>query len=162
MAILLTLQGPDVGRKYPLEGAATILGRQADATICLPAKAVSRLVEQLRQHPVKPSTGADRVGLYLIDVTIGDVTLVADQPEPGLTQCGSPMWSNDGKRIIYDATPGTQWNLTHLKAIELAQGHLMVTDLGLGNCPTFCPTGDRSRATTCRLRIASSRMLPEN
>jgi serine phosphatase RsbU (regulator of sigma subunit) len=47
MAILLTLQGPDVGRKYPLEGSATVLGRQADATICLPAKAVSRQHAQI-------------------------------------------------------------------------------------------------------------------
>jgi sigma-B regulation protein RsbU (phosphoserine phosphatase) len=42
MAILITLQGPDAGRKYPLETAATILGRQFDSTICLSGKAVSR------------------------------------------------------------------------------------------------------------------------
>src|SRR5207253_1157428 len=65
-----------------------------------PAKAVSRLVEQLRRHPVKPTTAADRIGLHLIDVTSGEVTLIADQPDPGLTQCGSPMWSNDGWRIV--------------------------------------------------------------
>ena len=46
-------------------------------------KAVSRLVEQLRQHPVKPSTAAKRLGLYMIDVENGDVTLIADQPDPG-------------------------------------------------------------------------------
>jgi serine phosphatase RsbU (regulator of sigma subunit) len=42
MAILLIVQGPDAGRKYPLDGPVTILGRQVDCTICLPAKAVSR------------------------------------------------------------------------------------------------------------------------
>jgi serine phosphatase RsbU (regulator of sigma subunit) len=42
MAILITLQGPDAGRKYPLEAAATILGRQFDSAICLSGKAVSR------------------------------------------------------------------------------------------------------------------------
>jgi serine phosphatase RsbU (regulator of sigma subunit) len=47
MAILITLQGPDAGRKYPLEGSATVLGRQADCTICLPAKAVSRQHAQI-------------------------------------------------------------------------------------------------------------------
>jgi len=41
MAILITLQGPDAGRTYPLESAA-ILGRQFDSTICLSGKAVSR------------------------------------------------------------------------------------------------------------------------
>src|SRR5262249_46596263 len=47
MGILITLQGPDAGRKYPLEGCATVLGRQADCTICLPAKAVSRQHAQI-------------------------------------------------------------------------------------------------------------------
>ena len=108
-----------------------------------PAKAVGQLVEQLRRHPPKPTTGADRIGLYMIDVTNGDLTLIADQPDPGFTQCGSPTWSNDGRRILYDATPGTQFNLTHLKAVELAERRLVVTDLGPGNCPTFSPAGDR-------------------
>ncbi|HYT95383.1 MAG TPA: SpoIIE family protein phosphatase [Gemmataceae bacterium] len=49
MAILLTLQGPEVGHRYPLEGAITVLGRQADATICLSAKAVSRHHAQIVQ-----------------------------------------------------------------------------------------------------------------
>jgi serine phosphatase RsbU (regulator of sigma subunit) len=42
MAILITLQGPDAGRKYTLDTSPTILGRQADCSLCLPAKAVSR------------------------------------------------------------------------------------------------------------------------
>jgi serine phosphatase RsbU (regulator of sigma subunit) len=49
MAILITLQGPEAGRKYPLEGNSTVLGRQADSTICLPAKAVSRQHAQIVQ-----------------------------------------------------------------------------------------------------------------
>jgi phosphoserine phosphatase RsbU/P len=42
MAVLLVAQGPDAGHRYPLEGEVTILGRQSDCAICLPAKAVSR------------------------------------------------------------------------------------------------------------------------
>jgi serine phosphatase RsbU (regulator of sigma subunit) len=49
MGILITLQGPDAGRKYPLEGSATVLGRQADCAICLPAKAVSRQHAKIAQ-----------------------------------------------------------------------------------------------------------------
>ena len=49
MAILITLQGPDAGRKHSLEGNTTVLGRQADCTICLPAKAVSRQHAQIVQ-----------------------------------------------------------------------------------------------------------------
>ena len=108
-----------------------------------PTKAVSRLVEQLRRHPVVPSTGANRLALYLIDVENGDATLIADQPDPGLIRCGSPEWSHDGRRIIYDAMPVNEFSLTHLKVIELANGRLELTDLGLGNCPTFSPTDDR-------------------
>jgi Tol biopolymer transport system component len=33
--------------------------------------------------------------------------------------------------------------LTHLKVIELAQGRVTMSDLGLGNCPTFSPSDDR-------------------
>ena len=43
-----------------------------------------------------------------MDVTNGEVTLIADQPAPGLTQCGSPVWSHDGRRILFDATPGNR------------------------------------------------------
>ena len=49
MAILITLQGPDAGRKYPLEGPHAVLGRQADCTVCLPPKAVSRQHAQITQ-----------------------------------------------------------------------------------------------------------------
>jgi serine phosphatase RsbU (regulator of sigma subunit)/pSer/pThr/pTyr-binding forkhead associated (FHA) protein len=42
MAILVSLQGPDPGQKYSLDRPCAVLGRQADSTICLPAKAVSR------------------------------------------------------------------------------------------------------------------------
>jgi hypothetical protein len=106
------------------------------------AEAVNRLVAQLTRHPAQPSKGADRLGLYLMDVTKAEVTLIADEPDPGLSQCGSPAWSNDGK-IFFDATPGTQWNLTRLKVIDLVDGRLKVTDLGPGNCPSPSPSGDR-------------------
>lgn len=42
MAILITLQGPEPGKKYQLTEPYSILGRQLDSTVCLVAKAVSR------------------------------------------------------------------------------------------------------------------------
>jgi serine phosphatase RsbU (regulator of sigma subunit)/pSer/pThr/pTyr-binding forkhead associated (FHA) protein len=42
MAILLTLKGPNAGHQFPLDSATTVLGRQADSTICLESQAVSR------------------------------------------------------------------------------------------------------------------------
>ena len=53
------------------------------------AQAVARLVEQLRRHPVQPKAAPDRHALYMIDLANGEVTLVADQPGPNLTHCGS-------------------------------------------------------------------------
>src|SRR6187399_3152371 len=42
MAVLLTLKGPNAGRRFPLERATLELGRQANASICLESQAVSR------------------------------------------------------------------------------------------------------------------------
>jgi serine phosphatase RsbU (regulator of sigma subunit) len=47
MAILVILQGPDVGRKFPLPPGVTVIGRQLDSPICLPPKAVSRQHAQI-------------------------------------------------------------------------------------------------------------------
>jgi RNA polymerase sigma factor (sigma-70 family) len=124
--------------------AATAAAEQfADVLEGQPAQAVARLVEQLKRHPVEPKPAPYRVGLYMMDVSNGKVTLIADQPSPGLTQSGSPVWSHVGRRILYDATPGTQWSLTRLQSIDLREGQLTVTDLGAGNCPAFSPADDR-------------------
>ena len=108
-----------------------------------PAQAVARLVAQLTRHPVEPNEATDRSALYLLDLTSGVETLIADQPDPGLTHCGSPVWSHDGRRILFDATPGTQWDLTHIKSIDLSDGRLTMTDLGPGNCASLSRADDR-------------------
>ncbi len=106
--------------------------------------AVSELVEQLRRHPPQPSKMADRVaGLYMIEVNTGQVTLVADQPDADTRYCGSASWSNDGKRILFDAMRPDAVQRAHMKSIEVFEGQLKMTDLGVGNCPTFSPVGDR-------------------
>jgi len=106
--------------------------------------AVDQLVEQLRRHPAQPTKAADRVaGLYMIDVSTSEVTLIADEPDPGITFCGSASWSNDGKRILFDAMRPERVQRARLKAIELVGGQLTVTDLGVGNCPNSSPAGGR-------------------
>src|SRR5262249_3184346 len=42
MASLLTTKGPNAGRRFPLDGSATIIGRQPDAGVYLESLAVSR------------------------------------------------------------------------------------------------------------------------
>ena len=109
-----------------------------------PVAAVSQLVEQLRRHPPQPSKAADRVaGLYMIEISTGEVTLVAEKPDAESTLCGSPAWSNDGKRILFDAGRPQQVQRARLRSIELAAGELKMSDLGVGNCPTWSPAGDQ-------------------
>ncbi len=109
--------------------------------------AVNQLVEQLRRHPAEPSKAADRVaGLYMIEVATWSWpgTLIADRlSDPGNTFCGSPTWSNDGKRIVFDAMRTEEVQRAKLKSIEVLAGKLTVTDLGVGNCPTSSPGSDR-------------------
>jgi Tol biopolymer transport system component len=138
---LVRAQGPQAA---PAEAAAG--GRKAGDDA--PAKAVARLVEQLRRHPARPSATAGQVGLYLIAAEGGAATLIANEPDPRVNQCGSPSWSHDGRRIVFDATPGivvgnADFTRSHLKSIELDGDRLSVKDLGPGNCPDFSPADDR-------------------
>jgi Tol biopolymer transport system component len=111
------------------------------------AAAAEDLVEQLRRNPAEPSTAAGRIGLYVIDVASGEVTLAASEPEPGICQCGSGAWSRDGTRIYFDATTGERDEMRHLrtrlKFLEIEGGRPRVTDLGHGNCPSPSPDGDQ-------------------
>src|SRR4051794_16889443 len=111
------------------------------------AEAAGRLVEEIRRNPAQPSTAAGRIGLYVIDVVSGEVTLAASEPEPGICQCGSAAWSRDGKRIYFDATTGDSDPMRHLrtrlKVLDLEGARPRVTDLGHGNCPTPSPAGDQ-------------------
>lgn len=105
--------------------------------------AVDRMTEQIKRGPVHRTPEQDRSSLFLLDVASGEATLITDEPDRGLTYCGSPRWSADGRRILFDATPGTDWRRTRLKLIDLAGDRLKIADLGPGNCPTFSPDGER-------------------
>jgi Tol biopolymer transport system component len=83
------------------------------------------------------------MSLYAMDTQTGKVALVAAEPDPDLDQCGSPSWTRDGRRILYDAQPRNKLEATRLEAIDLDVRGLKTTDLGPGNCPTPSPTGDR-------------------
>ena len=88
------------------------------------AEAAGRLVEQLRRNPATPSMAAGQIGLYVIDTSGGEPTLIASEPEPTYCQCGSSAWSRDGKRIYFDATLGNNDHAsTRIKAIFLENGH---------------------------------------
>jgi RNA polymerase sigma factor (sigma-70 family) len=106
------------------------------------SRVVDHLVGALKQRPPRRSTAPD-LGLFLAGVAEGEVTLITDEPNRGLTYCGSPSWSADGRRILFDATPGQTWNRTRIQMIEVTEGRATLTDLGPGNCPALSPDGKR-------------------
>jgi len=101
---------------------------------------VRQLVEASKTPPPDHDDNA-RLGVYTIDVINSEVKSIAQEPLPGFRHCGSPSWSDDGRRILFDATPGTTWSKTHLFAFGTSGGIRKVTDLGPGNCPTLSPDG---------------------
>jgi WD40 repeat protein len=104
-----------------------------------PDQEARRLAEVLKRYPPRPSQVEDPLRLFLLDREDGSVTLVADEPDPGSNHVGSPRWSHDGKRILYDAMPGTEYERLRLKMIEAGPDGPKLTDLGLGACPAWSP-----------------------
>ena len=92
-----------------------------------------------RQQPQRGQAGGDRNQLYMVDLVAGGTTLIADEPLAGLTWSGSPEWSHDGTRIVFDASPGTDWQHARVVSVEIRDGRPVFTDLSPGNCPTFSP-----------------------
>jgi hypothetical protein len=89
-----------------------------------------------------PAGAADppRLGLFVIEIESGKVQHVAAEPLPGHAYCGSPDWSFDAKRIVFDATPGKEFSKTHIVATDFpGSEQRKFTDLGAGNCPTWSP-----------------------
>ncbi len=104
--------------------------------------AVDEFMKVFRQGPVTTLKGAS-LSLFVMDVEKGTVFSVAEQVSADLNACGSPTWTKDGKRIAFDASPGTEYDRTRIKALEVIDGKLQMKDLGPGNCPSFSPDGKR-------------------
>jgi RNA polymerase sigma factor (sigma-70 family) len=108
------------------------------------ARAVSEFAGVLKHHqPPRSPTDRDRYRVYILDLVDGGTTLIADESVPGLTCSGSPTWSHNGSRIVFDASPGSDWSRTRLMSIEVRDGRPTFTDLGPGNCPTLSPDDRR-------------------
>ena len=86
LSIVLAASGSMKAQEPKVSAAPKATASESRTAQETPAQAVARLVEQLKRHPVQPKAAPDRVGLYLMDLTNGEVTLIADQPAAGLTQ----------------------------------------------------------------------------
>ena len=107
------------------------------------SKAVDGTIESFRQGRAQDTTDTERLALYAINVTTGEVVLVRDNPIGDLTYFGSPSWSADGRRILFDASPGKAFSKTRLKLFSVDQRKAEIKDLGPGNCPSLSPDGKR-------------------
>jgi Tol biopolymer transport system component len=103
------------------------------------ADEADRLAAQLKQHPPRSSRVDDPLRLFLFDRQDRSVTLVADEPDTGSNHVGSPRWSHDGKRILFDSMPGNEYDKLRIKAIERGPDSPRLTDLGPGACPAWSP-----------------------
>ena len=73
----------------------------------------------------------------MMDLVAGGTTLFADVALAGKTFNSSAKWSHDGRRIVFDATPGTDWSQSRIVMLDARDGRPSFTDLGPGNCPNF-------------------------
>jgi len=105
--------------------------------------AVDRTIELIERHPAQRVEEKERLALYVMDVVTGEASLVAEEPAAGLTYCGSPCWSGDGRRILFDASPGMRFAKTRIMAVDATGSDLRLVDVGAGNCPTTSPDGER-------------------
>ena len=90
------------------------------------------------------SVQAQDLALYVFDLQQETATRITAEPLEGLRHCGASDWSPDGKRFLFDATPGTQFNRTKMFVADfpIKEG-AKFTDLGMGNCPNWSPDAKR-------------------
>ncbi|MCA9074524.1 MAG: PD40 domain-containing protein, partial [Planctomycetaceae bacterium] len=99
---------------------------------------VAKVVERVRSFkPVEPEND-NQQDIYIFDVETGKIEVAFDDPT---LELGTPYWSEDGSRILFDATPGRKWNLTQIMMLDASKDDAEVTMLGFGNRPTISPDG---------------------
>lgn len=107
------------------------------------AAAVERLAEGLKGGGLIRPAGSDRFRLFVADVETGESAPIVDEPEKGRTRCGSPCWSPDGRRIVFDAIPLDLRQLSRIEALGLVGGEPRIADVGPGRFPNISPDGGR-------------------
>ncbi|MEZ6120751.1 MAG: hypothetical protein R3C28_29820 [Pirellulaceae bacterium] len=84
---------------------------------------------------------ADESTRPLFQIQIDGSDLKRIVPDESLSY-GSPCFSPDGKRIAFDAWPGSKYNQSHVYVMEIAaDADADLLDLGRGAMPSFSPDG---------------------
>ena len=130
----------DGGEPSVVRGAAIRLAEEIRADTI---QAVNRLADALKRHPARLSR--DRgfgYQTYMMDLVSGGMTLIVDEPLPDQNCSGTPRWSHDGRRIVFDTT-GNNWPVGRLMSIEEQDGRPVFAELGPGDAPSFSPDDRR-------------------
>ena len=88
-----------------------------------PARAAGQLADQLKRHPARLSKSPLRRALYMMDLAKGDVTMIADEPDPtapiaavrpgGRTTAGASSSTSCRKvRFIFCTSRRSNWETT--------------------------------------------------
>jgi Tol biopolymer transport system component len=77
-------------------------------------------------------------GIYVMNVDGTDFRLLAKLPGKWN---GTPVFSPDGKLVVFDACPAGQFNLAHVYSIVADGSSSEPTDLGPGNTPSWSSDG---------------------
>lgn len=91
------------------------------------------------------SRGLSVMNIAVITDDGENLEVVAREPEPGLVFNGSPAWSPDGTKLVFDTvTRDCDWTKNRLFAVDVAgedKGRLV--DLGYGTAPCYSPDGSQ-------------------
>ncbi len=106
-------------------------------------KSVKRMIQLVDQRSVNKVTGDEPLGLLIVDTKTGKSRALAIEPMESFAHCGSPCWSRDGRRILFDASPGKNYAATRLQSIDIINMNAEPREIGAGNCPTLSPDGKK-------------------
>ena len=86
----------------------------------------------------------DGLAIFVIKPDGSDVQLVVETPVEKLNRCTCPEFSRDGSKLVFDMSPGKNWQGTNLGLLELTGNRAgEIRDLGIGSAATWSQDGQQ-------------------